>query len=88
MIRLGNRTLFYRPLLLAVVSFAPLMAGAADNGSEHGILDYAIVVVGVLIVIGALIFTIKYLVRPGEKSGTHIKRRILDQDWQEGDDER
>ncbi|HSH27888.1 MAG TPA: hypothetical protein VK972_09025 [Wenzhouxiangella sp.] len=88
MIRFATRLPFFRPLLFTVASLAPLIALAADNGPEHGILDHAIVAVGVLIVIGVLVFTIKYLVRPGEKSGTHIKRRILDQNWQEGDDER
>lgn len=88
MIKSVTRSLPCRPLLFAAVSAAPLMAGAADGGPQHGILDYLIVVAGVLIVIGVLIFTIRYLVRPGEKSRTHIKRRILDQEWQEGDHER
>lgn len=78
----------YRFVLTLALSLAPLVAVAADNGPGHGVIDYAIVVFGVLIVIGVLVFTIRYLVRPGENSGSHIKRRILDQDWQEGDDER
>lgn len=84
----ATRSTLYRFVLSVALSLVPLLAGAADGVPEHGILDYLIVVFGVLIVIGVAIFTVRYFVRPGEKSGTHIKRRILDPNSQEGDDER
>lgn len=39
--------------------------------------DYLIISVTVIIVIATLLFSIKWLVQPGEKSVTHIKNLIL-----------
>lgn len=55
---------------------------AALKGISHGTgpqdnWDYAIVWASVIIVILTLIFTIKYLVKPGEKSSSHIKNTVL-----------
>lgn len=41
---------------------------------------YLVYVVSILVVIIVLILTIKYLVKPGEKSENHIKRKILRND--------
>lgn len=60
------------------------LAHAAESTEGHGIIDYVIVGIGVLVVVAVLILTIKYLLRPGEKSQQHIKRRILD-DERQGD---
>ena len=39
--------------------------------------DYLIVWITVAIVLLTLFFSVKWMIRPGEKSGTHIKRMIL-----------
>lgn len=41
---------------------------------------YLVYAVSILVVIVVLILTIKYLVKPGEKSENHIKRKILRND--------
>lgn len=41
---------------------------------------FLVYAVSILIVIIVLILTIKYLVKPGEKSENHIKRKILRND--------
>lgn len=46
-------------------------AGPQDNW------DYMIVWTMVVIVVVTLFFSIKWLIRPGERSQTHIKRLIL-----------
>ncbi len=46
-------------------------AGPQDNW------DYIIVWAMVVIVVFTLFFSIKWLIRPGERSQTHIKRLIL-----------
>lgn len=55
------------------------------KGISHGTgpqSDWDMVIVWIMIVIVALtlFFSIKFLVHPGEKSQTHIKRFILDND--------
>ncbi|HEV9035018.1 MAG TPA: hypothetical protein VGQ51_00305 [Puia sp.] len=52
------------------------------RGITHGVgpdsrWDYLIVSVAVAIVLGSLYFSIKWLIRPGERSETHIKQVIL-----------
>lgn len=55
------------------------------KGISHGTgpqSDWDMVIVWIMIVIVALtlFFSLKFLIRPGEKSQTHIKRFILDND--------
>jgi hypothetical protein len=45
--------------------------------SEHGPLDLALVALGVVAVIVTTIYSLLYLIRPGETGEDHIKRRIL-----------
>ena len=46
--------------------------------STHTWLDAVLVAVGVIAVVVTTFYTLLYLIRPGETSGTHIKRRILE----------
>ncbi len=46
--------------------------------SEQGVLDIALVAVGVAVVIVTTIYSVLFLVRPGETGEDHIKRRILE----------
>jgi hypothetical protein len=43
-----------------------------------GAFDMALVALGVVVVIVTTIYSVLYLVRPGETGEDHIKRRILD----------
>jgi hypothetical protein len=45
--------------------------------SAHGPLDVALVGLGAVIVVVTTIYSVLYLVRPGERAADHIKRRIL-----------
>jgi len=52
------------------------------RGITHGVgpqnnWDYVIIWTAVAIVIATLFFSVKWLIRPGEKSDLHIKRFIL-----------
>ena len=52
------------------------------RGITHGVgpdssWDYLIVSVAVAIVLFSLYFSVKWLIRPGERSATHIKQYIL-----------
>jgi len=77
-------------LLLSLVPCASIFACPACTlqqprllrGITHGVgpdsrWDYLIVGVAVAIVLGSLYFSIKWLIRPGERSETHIKQFIL-----------
>ena len=46
--------------------------------STHTWLDVVLVAAGVIAVVVSTFYTLLYLIRPGETSGTHIKRRILE----------
>ena len=46
--------------------------------STHTWLDVVLVATGVIVVVVTTFYTLLYLIRPGETSGTHIKRRILE----------
>lgn len=84
-----------RLLLLAAFIFSTIGALACPvcekqqpamlKGISHGTgpqsnLDMVIIWVTIVLVVLTLYFSIKFLVRPGEKSETHIKRFILDND--------
>ena len=52
------------------------------KGISHGVgpqskWDYVIVIAVALIVVATLYYSIKWIIKPGEKSATHIKRTIL-----------
>ena len=46
--------------------------------SSHTWLDGVLVAAGDIAVVVTTFYTLLYLLRPGEKGGTHIKRRILE----------
>lgn len=48
--------------------------GAGPQGQE----DYIIIISAAIIVIVTLFLSIKYLVKPGEKSPDHVKNMIID----------
>ncbi|MBX3253487.1 MAG: hypothetical protein KF862_05045 [Chitinophagaceae bacterium] len=77
-------------LFLLATSFVPAMAcpvcerqqpevlkGIVHGAGPESQWDYAIVWTMLAIVALTLFFSVKWLLRPGEKSDTHIKRVIL-----------
>lgn len=54
-----------------------LLRGITHGTGPESNWDYIIVWVTVLIVLFTLFFSVKWLIRPGEKSDNHIKRFIL-----------
>ena len=56
---------------------------AHATAATHTWLDLLLVIIGVIVVVVTTACTLLYLVRPGEASETHIKRRILE-DGREG----
>ncbi|MFT3903479.1 MAG: hypothetical protein QM727_09910 [Niabella sp.] len=54
-----------------------MLKGIAHGAGPQSQWDYLIVWIAVVIVLATLFFSVKWLIRPGEKSDTHIKRFIL-----------
>lgn len=57
-----------------------ILQGITHGAGPENNWDYAIVWATVAIVIFTLYFSVKWLLRPGEKSKDHIKRLILNID--------
>lgn len=56
---------------------AGILKGMAHGAGPESRWDYLIVGAVAVMVAIALFFTVKWLIRPGEASGKHIKRMIL-----------
>ncbi len=56
-----------------------VLRGLVHGAGPQGGADYLIVMAGLAVVLFALIFALKCLLRPGEHDPQHIKRTILDQ---------
>lgn len=54
-----------------------ILRGITHGAGPSGKWDYFIVWVAVVVVLFTLFYSIKWLIRPGEKSQQHIKRLIL-----------
>ena len=54
-----------------------ILQGITHGSGPQSNWDYIIISAAVVIVLITLFFTIKWLVRPGEKSASHIKYLIL-----------
>ncbi|HUH37873.1 MAG TPA: hypothetical protein VL027_08010 [Spongiibacteraceae bacterium] len=79
-------------LVTPLVAWCAVVAGsgparAAQHRADHTPtpLEWLIIGAAVLIVAAVLVYTVKYLVRPGETSAAHIKRRILHNGDRQGD---
>ncbi len=55
-----------------------ILRGITHGAGPNSNWDYVIVWSAVVIVLFTLYFSVKWLIRPGEQSQTHIKRFILD----------
>ncbi len=54
-----------------------LLRGITHGAGPGGNWDYVIVTVALIIVLFTLFFSVKWLIRPGEQSQSHIKRLVL-----------
>jgi hypothetical protein len=54
-----------------------LLKGIAHGSGPQSDWDYVIVFTTVIIVAATLFYSIKWIIRPGEKEKEHIKRSIL-----------
>jgi uncharacterized protein HemY len=54
-----------------------VLRGIAHGAGPESNWDYLIISVVGVIVLVTLFFSVKWLIRPGEKSDTHIKRAII-----------
>lgn len=54
-----------------------ILRGITHGTGPQSDWDYAIVWTAVLIVLITLFYTIKWLIKPGEKNDNHIKRMVL-----------
>ncbi len=54
-----------------------ILRGITHGAGPSGKWDYLIVWIAVVIVLFTLFYSVKWLIRPGEKSQQHIKRLIL-----------
>ena len=79
-------SLIIAPLLINYITYAcpacekqqpKLLKGITHGAGPDGNWDYVIVAIVVIIVLFTLFFSVKWLIRPGEQSQSHIKRLIL-----------
>jgi len=54
-----------------------ILQGITHGAGPGGNWDYVIVWIAVIIVLFTLFFSVKWLIRPGEQSQSHIKRLVL-----------
>lgn len=57
-----------------------MLKGVTHGSGPESQWDYVIIVSVGIIVLITLFFSVKWLIFPGEKSNTHIKRTVLN-DW-------
>lgn len=57
-----------------------ILRGITHGGGPDSNLDYVAIFIMVLITVATLFFSIKWIIRPGERSGLHIKRTILNEE--------
>jgi hypothetical protein len=63
--------------------FSQSTAHHAIGSETHGPLDITFVALGVVVVVVTTIYSLLYLIRPGETKADHIKRRILEDGHEE-----
>ena len=55
-----------------------VLKGIAHGAGPQSNWDYVIVWAAVVVVVGTLFYTVKWLLKPGEREDEHIKRTVLD----------
>lgn len=59
----------------------PVLRGITHGTGPQGNFDYVAIWIMVVITLATLYYSIKWLIKPGEKSTTHIKRFILKDEY-------
>lgn len=54
-----------------------LLKGITHGAGPSSDWDFVIIISAVVIVLATLFYTIKWIVKPGEKNSNHIKRTVL-----------
>lgn len=54
-----------------------ILRGITHGGGPQGNFDYIAIWIMIVITLGTLYYSIKWLIKPGEKGSSHIKRTIL-----------
>ena len=67
----------YEVLLDGITMCAQVIVPTFDSDSR-GQFDYVIVIVSIIVVIYALMYSLIHLIRPKEKASSHIKHQILE----------
>lgn len=57
-----------------------VLQGITHGAGPQSQWDYVIVAIGTLIVLITLFYSVKWIIRPGEKSLSHIKQHIFNAD--------
>ncbi|SEA44414.1 hypothetical protein SAMN05192529_11911 [Arachidicoccus rhizosphaerae] len=57
-----------------------ILRGITHGAGPQSRFDYVIIWIMVVITMATLYYSVKWLVRPGEKNGGHIKRFILNEE--------
>ncbi len=57
-----------------------LLKGVTHGTGPDGNGDYVIIAIAVIIVLFTLFYSVKWLIKPGEKAESHIKQIILNAD--------
>ena len=86
-----KKTLLFIMSLLALGLSSPLLAcevcksqqpkviqNITHGAGPQGQSDFIIIVIAIVIVLFTLIFSVKYLLKPGEDSPGHVKRIVLE----------
>ena len=55
------------------------LQGITHGTGPQGNQDYVIIIAGIIIVSFTLIYSLKFLIRPGEKNPGHIKNIVVDE---------
>lgn len=58
-----------------------LLRGITHGSGPQSSFDYVAIWIMVVITLATLYYSVKWLIKPGEKSSTHIKRFILNDDY-------
>ena len=61
-----------------------LLKGITHGAGPDSQWDYPIIFIMTGIVLGTLLVSLKYLIRPGEKNSRHIKNLVLNMEKYEG----
>lgn len=77
--------LFFIPALMMACPECERKQAAALKGIAHGAgpeqqWDYVIVILTAIIVVVSLFYAVKWLINPGERQDSHIKREVLNFD--------